>query len=322
MKNPIKKLVSLTLAIISFSLLFSFAGCSNTVKVNYYLNDKILYIAEVKKNLEYDLSSYEFQEEYFTFNGWTDELGVPLTTITPKEDVNVYASATPQLILLVNGIQGKGYVGDTGTRVLVEIKTPKLDGWSISWSSNDPESLIATTTSRGIEFYVIGHTNNTVTVTYSNGFDSITASQRIECYHWDAHMSFYFMPGEPTVYDEAAHYAMTDIYREYTVPLGGRVAFEDVRMRKGNLIFRDAYVETVKIEDESILSYDKEEQAFVGLKAGTTKVTVYGRWYSFHGKTITGGPASYDNLPWNDPSSPKKGSGSEGLTREMIITVK
>ncbi|MBQ7339427.1 MAG: hypothetical protein IJW43_01075 [Clostridia bacterium] len=322
MRKHIKKIISLTLAIISLCSIFSFVGCSNTVKVNYYLNDKILYIAEVKKGEEYDLSSYEFTEEYFTFNGWTDELGLPLTTITPKEDVNVYASATPQLILLVNGIQGKNYVGDTGVRVLMEIKKPELEGWSISWESDKPEDLIGTEVKRGVEFYFIGHTNNLVTVTYSNGFESITATQRFECYHWDAHMSFYFMPGEPTVYDDNAHYAMTDIYREYTVPLNGRVAFEDVRMRKGNLIFRDAYVEAVKIEDESILAYDKEAQAFVGLKAGTTKVTVYGRWYSFHGKTITGGEASYDNLPWNDPSSPKKGSGSEGLTREMTITVK
>ena len=121
------------------------------------------------------------------------------------------------------------------------------------------------------------------------------------------------MPGEPVDYSETNFYENTDFYTSYNVPLNGKVVFEDMRIRLGNRVYRDAVINNVVIEDESVLSFDSEKLAFVGLKAGTTKVTVYGKWHQ----------VEWDD--WSnvrpDPAKTYKGSGSRNLKREMTITV-
>jgi hypothetical protein len=123
------------------------------------------------------------------------------------------------------------------------------------------------------------------------------------------------MPGEPTNYDTESFYANTNFYTMYTVPLNGKVNFENVRVQYGpNLIYYEPVIDSVVIEDESIVTYDKEEMALKGLKAGTTKITVYGKWFDITWETWT-------NIRQGEPT-PKPGSGSANLKREMTITVR
>ena len=317
-KSLLKHVISLLLAT-CFSLPF-LTACESTCTVNYYHGDTLLYSEEVKKDTEYS-PTYEFNVELFEFKGWVDESGSPFTSKIISADTNIYAESLPTIDLISPvgaGTSANMGVYDTGDTVFLQVQVPELEGWSYDYSISHPDDVIVSerTTGKlkGYDLYLVSAGRVIYfTVNYTNGFDTVSATKKIYFEHWNVHLGFYFMPGEPVNYSETNFYENTDFYTSYNVPLNGKVVFEDMRIRLGNRVYRDAVIDNVVIEDESVLSFDKEQLAFVGLKAGTTKVTVYGKWHQ---------------VEWDDwsnvrPDPPKtyEGSGSRNLKREMTITV-
>ena len=316
-KTFIRRISCLILAFMLVAPIFS--GCAKEYTVNYYLGDKLLYSEQVK-NSEAFTPTYEFSEELYEFRGWVDQNGNPIENITLNGDLNVYAEAKPVVeVWCSNGDHVKSF--DTGDTVFVEVKVPKIDGWYLTYEANFPDKVQVTqrASGKGFDLYLTseGCTYRFKAV-YTNGIEVVKSEEMIIYFeHWNKHLGFYFMPGEPTNYDTTAFYANTNYYKEYTVPLNGQVKFENLRIQFGpSLIYYDPEIETVVIEDESIVTYDKEEMALKGLKAGTTKVTVYGKWFDIRWDTWT------NVREYEQPPMVKDGTGSANLKREMTITVK
>lgn len=311
-KSLLKHITSLLLTL-CFAFIF-LTACESTYTVNYYHGDTLLYSQEVRKNTKFT-PSYEFNVELFEFKGWVDENGLPFTSKVISADTNIYADSLPTIdIIAPAGDQTSAdmSVHHTGDKAFFYVKVPELEGWSYNYSITRPDDVIVSEKTlnelKGYELYFISAGRLVyLTVNYTNGIDTVSATKKIYFQHWNEHVGFYFMPGEPIDYSETKFYNNTDFYTSYEVPINDKVVFEDVRMRYGNRIFRDAIINKVVIEDESILSFDKEQLAFNGLKAGTTKVTIYGKWHQ---------------VEWDAWSGGSKGSGSRNLKREMTITVK
>ena len=319
-KTFLRRFFCLTIAFIMVAPLFS--GCGSKYTVNYYNGDTLLYSEQVKKNTEYT-PSYEFDVELFEFEGWVDENGAPFTSKKITADTNIYANSKPIVELITPNNNGESTdsmaTGTTGNTVFLQVKVPEIEGWSYNYSITHPDDVIVTervsSKSKGYELYFVS--KGVVfyfTVNFTNGIETVSATKKFYFEHWNSHLGFYFMPDEPTDFSEEKFYNNTDFYTSYNVPLNGQVAFENVRIRIGNRVFNDAEIDSVVIEDESIVAYDKEGMALKGLKAGTTKVTVYGKWHK---------------VRWDDwsnirpePYNVYKGSGSANLKREMTITVR
>ena len=314
-KGFLRRIFCLTIALVLISPLFT--ACSKEYTVNYYNGDTLLYSEQVKKNTEYT-PSYEFDVDLFEFEGWVDENGEPITTTTISGDLNIYAKAKPIIETWCSNLNGvKAFnIGDT---VFVETKVPKIDGWYLTYEASHQKEVEVNQRSSGRGFDLHFAAKGCVyyfTVVYTNGIDSVKSEKMLFYFeHWNNHLGFYFMPGEPTNYDTESFFANTNFYTVYTVPLNGQVNFENLRIQYGpNLIYYEPVIDSVVIEDESIVTYDKDEMALKGLKAGTTKVTVYGKWFDITWDCWT-------NMRQGE-TTPKQGSGSANLKREMTITVR
>ena len=313
-KTFIRRISCLILAFTLVAPIFS--GCAKEYTVNYYLGDKLLYSEQVKGS-ETFTPTYEFNEELLEFESWVDENGNPIDTIALEGDLNLYAKAKPVMEVWCSNLNGvKAFnIGDT---IFVEVKVPKLDGWYLTYEASHQKEVEVSLRSSGRGFdlhFVARGCVYRFKAVYTNGIEEVKSEEMLFYFeHWNNHLGFYFMPGEPTNYDTESFYANTNFYTVYTVPLNGQVNFENIRVQYGpNLIYYEPVIDSVVIEDESIVTYDKEEMALKGLKAGTTKVTVYGKWFDITWDTWT-------NMREGE-STPHKGTGSANLKREMTITV-
>ncbi len=205
-----------------------------------------------------------------------------IATVFPQEGRNDYTGIVRQ-------------VGTIGGKPLIKVETPNLDGWYVTFSSDNEKML--TVDEDGYCDIIRGGTVY-VTVTYTNGVDKVTDIVSWYNHHWNRDIELYFR-GEGM--DPPGDYMRSS----WEFSLGTPVALEPLLVFPTGE-FRDVIIRSVDIVDESVLTY--ENGVLTPVSAGTTDIEIDCSWRGYTSSSWTG-------------SSSHGGTGSADLHRKITVTV-
>lgn len=216
---------------------------------------------------------------------------------TQEEDnqVEPYVIATFYAIESYNTVTGMvRQVSAYGAQPYIIVKTPELEGWYVTFSS-DNEKMLTVDADGRCEVWSGGTCY--VTVTYTNGVDKVCDIVSMYNTHWNRDIELYFRaPGLDPTGDNVNH--------TWSMNAGEAVELTPLLVYSAKM-FYDTEIRSVTSTDESVVAF--EDGKLVPKKAGTATVVIDCTW---RGLTST----SYG--PGGNP-----GTGSADLKRTVTVIV-
>ncbi len=186
-------------------------------------------------------------------------------------------------------------VGCIGNKPLIRVETPELEGWYVTYAS-DNERMCTVDENGRCEVFRAGTVY--ITVTYTNGVDKVTDILSMYNTHWNRDIDVFFR-GEGL--DPAGDF----MSKEWTMSLGSPVTLTPLLVFSSGM-FDDCEIMSINIADKGVLTY--ENGVLTPVSAGSTKIVIDCTWRGFTSTSFAG-------------DSTYGGTGSADLKREITVTV-
>ena len=215
----------------------------------------------------------------------------------PKVEPYILASLYP--VEGYNAVTGMmRQVGVIGQKPYIRVEHPNLEGWYVTYSS-DNETMLTIDDEGRCDVWRAGTVY--ITVTYTNGVDKVTDMLSMYNTHWNRDIDVFFRaPGLDTGDRLTSFWSMT---------VGNDIELNPLLVFSSGQ-FDDCILESVTSSDEEILAF--EDGKLVAKQPGVVEIVVDCSWRGYTYKSWSGGGGS---------GTGNTDSGSADLRRTITVTV-